>query len=77
MFLCGWNKAYLARPMFATNYRKFIYQNLALELHKRDIHDFMITKTSTLDESTSLGICHRFVDRDYYGLDANPDYLPI
>ena len=56
MFLCGWNKAYLARPMFAVNYRNFIRQNLASELHKRNIHDFMIAKTSTLDESTSFGI---------------------
>jgi hypothetical protein len=77
MFLCGWNKAYLARPMFAINYRDFIRQNLASELHLRDIHDFMIAKTSTLDESTSFGICHRFTDRDYYGLDSDPDYLPI
>ncbi len=80
MFLCGWNKAYLARPMFALNYRNFIYQSLASELHIRNIgniHDFMITKTSTLDDSTSFGIAYRFVDRDYYGLDSNPDYIPI
>ena len=77
MFLCGWNKAYLARPMFAVNYRNFIRQNLASELHTRDIHDFMIAKTYTLDESTSFGLCYRFVDRDYYGLDSDPDYLPV
>jgi hypothetical protein len=77
MFLCAWNKAYLARPIFAASYRNFIRQKLASELHKRDIHDFIITKTSTLDESTSFGICHRFVDRDYYGLDSDPDYLPV
>lgn len=77
MFLCGWNKAYLARPLFVVRYRDFIRQHLASELHLRDIHDFTITKTSTLDESTSFGICHRFSDRDYYGLDSDPDYLPI
>jgi hypothetical protein len=77
MFLCGWNKAYLARPMFAVKYRDFIRQHLASELHKRNLHDFMIAKTSTLDESTSFGIFNRFVDRDYHGLDSEPDYLPV
>ena len=77
MFLCGWNKAYLARPMFAVKYRDFIRHHLASELHKRNLHDFMIAKTSTLDESTSFGIFYRFTDRDYYGLDSEPDYLPV
>lgn len=77
MFLCGWNKAYLARPMFAVKYRDFIRQHLASELHRRNLHDFMIAKTSTLDESTSFGIFYRFTDRDYYGLDSEPDYLPV
>ncbi len=76
MFLCGWNKAYLARPLFAFNYRNFIRQALASELHQREIDDFMLTKTSTLDESTSFGIIDRFTDRDYYGLDSDPDFLP-
>jgi predicted O-methyltransferase YrrM len=78
MVLCGWNKAYLARPMFALNYRHFIRQKLADELHSREIHQFVITKTATLDESTAFGICdQRFVDRDYYGLDSDPDFLPV
>lgn len=75
MFLCGWNKAYLARPLFAFNYRNFIRQALAAELHQREIDDFILTKTTTLDESTSFGIVHRFTDRDYYGLDSDPDFL--
>jgi len=76
MFLCGWNKAYLARPLFAPHYRSFIQQFLAAELHLRDVHDFMLAKTATLDESGAFGICYRFVDRDYYGLDSNPDFIP-
>lgn len=77
ILLCAWNKAYLVRPLFALNYRNFISSKLSSELHQRDIHDFMIVKTSTLDESTAFGIVHRFADRDYYGLDSDPDNLPI
>jgi hypothetical protein len=76
MFLCGWNKAYLARPLYALHYRAFVHQFLAAELHCRAVHDFMLTKTATIDESGAFGICHRFADRDYYGLDSNPDFIP-
>jgi hypothetical protein len=76
MFLCGWNKAYLARPIFALHYRSFVRRFLAAELHLRDVHDFMLAKTATLDETGAFGICSRFVDRDYYGLDSNPDFIP-
>ena len=76
MFLCGWNKAYLARPLYALHYRSFVRQFLATELHHRNVHDFLLTKTATIDESGAFGICHRFTDRDYYGLDSNPDFIP-
>ena len=77
MFLCGWNKAYLCRPQSAPFYRKFIVQNLADELHQRDIHNFTITKTAAIEETSAFGICPRLRDQDYYGLDSSPQTLPL
>ena len=77
MVLCGWNKAYLCRPQFAPFYRKFIVQNLADELHQRDLHNFTITKTAAIEETSAFGICPRLRDQDYYGLDSSPQTLPL
>jgi hypothetical protein len=53
-----------------------IREDLGESLHNRDIHDFMICKTTTTQETPCFGIGYRFKDRDYYGLDANPDDIP-
>ena len=76
LILIGWNKAYFSRPLFARKYLSMIRKNLAESLHQRDINDFIICKTTTQEETECFGICHRFQDRDYYGLDSNPDDLP-
>jgi predicted O-methyltransferase YrrM len=76
LILCGWNKGYLARPLEARKYLKMIREDLGESLHNRDIHDFMICKTTTTQETSCFGIGYRFKDRDYYGLDANPDDIP-
>jgi len=77
LFLCGWNKAYFARPLFARVYRAMVRESLAEALHGRGIHAFQITKTAPLDECGAFGITDRFVDRDYYGMDDSPDELPL
>jgi len=77
MFLCGWNKAYLCRPQFGPSCRKFIMENLARDLHQRELHNFTITKTAAIDETSAFGICSRLRGQDYYGLDSNPANLPI
>lgn len=77
MFLCGWNKAYLARPIFARTYRQWIREHMAAGLHSRGMHQFTLWKTATLDESAAIGIGVRMTDRDWQGLDTNPDDIPI
>jgi hypothetical protein len=76
LILTASHKAYLARPLFARTYLKMIRETLATSLHQRDIHDFMICKSTTNEETPCFGISSRWQDRDYYGLDANPDDLP-
>jgi hypothetical protein len=75
--LVGWNKAYLCRPLYARFYRRFIVQDLAAQLRQRNITEFSITKTTSLEESPTFGICTRLKDQDYYGLDSNPGELPL
>lgn len=77
IILCGWNKAYLCRPQTAPFYRSFIIKQLAEEIHRRDYHNFTITKTAALEETSAFGISPRFRDYDYYGLDSSPEKLPI
>jgi hypothetical protein len=76
LILTAWNKAYLARPLFARKYLEMIHDTLGPSLHQRNIHHFMICKSTTREETTCYGISHRWQDRDYYGLDINPDDLP-
>jgi predicted O-methyltransferase YrrM len=75
--LVGWNKAYLCRPLHARFYRRFIVHDLAAQLRQRNITAFSITKTTSLEESPTFGICARLKDQDYYGLDSNPKELPL
>jgi len=77
MFLCGHIKAYLARPLFARRYRQWILEKMAPALHLRNVHDFTLYKSSTLDESTAFGIGERMGNRDWRGLDATPDEIPL
>jgi hypothetical protein len=76
LILTGWNKAYLARPLFARQYLEMIRETLGSSLHQRNIHDFVICKTTTREETSCYGIGRRWQDRDYYGLDSNSDDIP-
>lgn len=73
LILTGWNKAYLARPLFARKYLTMIRETLGVNLQQRNIDNFMICKTTTREETSCYGISHRWQDRDYYGLDNDPD----
>jgi len=73
LFACGHNKGYLARPTYARHYMQMIRSSLGAGLHERGFSEFTLCKTSPADDFNCWGICERFVDRDYYGLDPNPD----
>jgi hypothetical protein len=73
LFACGHNKGYLARPTYARHFSLMIRSSLAAELRQRGFSEFTLFKTSSADDYNCWGICQRFGDRDYYGLDANPD----
>lgn len=75
LFACGQNKGYLARPTYARHYMDMIRSSLAAGLHARGFTDFTLFKTSPVNDFNCWGIGQRFRDRDYYGLDSNPDEL--
>lgn len=75
MFLVGYNKAYLSRPGSVWCYRTLMKNGLAEYLRVRSVTDFLVCKTTPTEESACYGIGYRFVDRDYYGLDAAPDMM--
>jgi predicted O-methyltransferase YrrM len=73
--LCGENKVYLARPTFAHLYFAMIRTELANGLKSRGVDNLTIFKTSPCGDFNGWGIQHRRDDRDYYGLDTNPDLI--
>lgn len=75
LIFCGENKAYLSRPTSAHRYYKMIRENLASELRERGICNLTLFKTSPVGDSNTWGAGRRYLDRDYYGLDENPDAL--
>ena len=75
LVLCGDNKAYLCRPTYAYKYLELIRQQLAPELMARGYTTFTLFKTSPTGDSNCWGIAPRRGERDYYGLDADPDLI--
>jgi hypothetical protein len=73
LFACGHNKGYLARPTYAGRYMQMIRASLGAGLRERGFTEFTLFKTSPASDFNCWGICPRFLDRDYYGLDPNPD----
>lgn len=73
LFACGYNKGYLARPTYARHYLEMIRNSLATELRARGVTDFTLWKTSPGEDFDCWGIHFRYGDRDYRGLDSNPD----
>lgn len=75
MLLCGENKAYLARPTSAAVYTDMFQSTFAAELKTRGVLDLTIFKTSPTSDYLAWGLNRRCQDRDYYGLDSNPDVI--
>lgn len=75
LVLCGQNKAYFARPNFAHVYLNLIKTAFATELKARGVTNLTLYKTSPTGDYNGWGISWRRDDRDYYGLDSNPDLI--
>lgn len=75
LILCGHNKAYFARPTYAYRYLSWIRSAFAVELKARGVGNQTLFKTSPTGDYNGWGVAARVHDRDYYGLDENPDVI--
>ncbi|SDS27168.1 class I SAM-dependent methyltransferase [Opitutus sp. GAS368] len=73
LFACGYNKGYMVRPTYARHYLQMIRDTLAKELRARGLDNFTLWKTSPGADFDCWGIHFRYGDRDYRGLDSNPN----
>jgi predicted O-methyltransferase YrrM len=77
LFLCGYNKGYLARPHAMQKYLQAVRQDLARGLTTRGFTDFTIFKTDYPNEVNAFGVvAGRWKDLEYYGLDEDPEQIP-
>ncbi len=74
LFLCGFNKAYLARPHFVHQYLEFCHERLpaALELRGQTV---TVAKTTFAGEMNTFGVGPRMQDRALRGPDWEPDKI--
>jgi predicted O-methyltransferase YrrM len=76
LFLCGYNKGYLARPNAIRKYLDAVRQDLAREITARGFADFTIFKTDSANMVNAFGIVKgRWKDLEYYGLDEDPNQI--
>ena len=77
LFLCGYNKGYLARPGAMQKYLRAIRQGLASGISARGFTNFTIFKTDYPNAINAFGVVEgRFQDFEYYGLDEDPAQIP-
>ncbi|MEM7411095.1 MAG: class I SAM-dependent methyltransferase [Myxococcota bacterium] len=74
LFLCGHNKAYLARPQFIRELLPFCANQLAGELEQRGVQA-MLTKTTWPAEMNCFGVVARDGDRTHRGPDWELDAI--
>jgi len=72
MFLCGFNKAYIARGPHHRELLQSLRTGLADWLDRCGFSDFTIFKTDFPGRCNSFGIGPRWQQYDYYGLDEDP-----
>jgi predicted O-methyltransferase YrrM len=76
LFLCGYNKGYLARPGAMQKYLQSIRQDLANGIIARGFTNFTIFKTDYPNAINAFGVVKgRFQDLEYYGLDEEPERI--
>ena len=77
LFLCGFNKGYLCRPVAARQYLEQIRASLYDEMSSRGFSQVTIWKTTEPDDMNAFGITERYVDFSYRGLDWDPKRFNI
>jgi predicted O-methyltransferase YrrM len=76
LFLCGYNKAYLARPGALPKYLQAIRERLASAMTTCGFTDFTIYKTDHPYVVNAFGVDEpRWQDFEYHGLDEDPKHL--
>jgi hypothetical protein len=76
LFLCGYNKAYLARPHFVHRYLEACATRLPAQLEARGVVA-TISKTTYPAELNTFGIGPRFQDMPLRGPDWDPNTIRI
>ena len=77
LFLCGFFKAYLARPKYVADYLAFIRDDLGEQLRRRDFAErISFFKTTVPDDYNCFGM-GRFEGRAMIGLDWDKDRILI
>ena len=75
MFFCGFNKAYLIRPMAFPHYLEHIAGDLMSDLKKNGITDVMLCKTTHPQDMNCFGLVTPWENREFRGPDWNKDLL--
>jgi predicted O-methyltransferase YrrM len=76
LFLCGYNKGYLARPGAMPKYLQAIRERLGTAMNACGFSDFTIYKTDYPNVVNAFGINGRWKDFVYHGLDEDPQTIP-
>ena len=77
LFLCGFFKAYLARPKHVADYLAFVRDDLGEQLRQRDFAErISFFKTTVPDDCNCFGM-GRFEGRAMIGLDWDKDRILI
>jgi hypothetical protein len=77
LFLCGFGKGYICRTAFAATYLEFLRDRMLSELHRRDLNNVTIWKTTDPDDMNCFGLTAKQLAFDYKGPDWAPDTIPI
>ena len=77
LFLYGFGKGYLCRPPAKHAYLSYIKESIFADMAARGCAEITIFKTNTPNELNCFGIGPRFMDFDYYGLDADQSAVVI
>jgi predicted O-methyltransferase YrrM len=75
MFLCGFNKAYVARPEQLRRYLTFVRNELGEGLLQLGVKDFTIFKTDYPGTVNCFGMGRQWQQLMYYGLDEAPNEI--
>ena len=75
LFLCGFNKGYLIRPMAFPNYMNHVAGDLVSDLKKNGINKVTLCKTTYPEDMNCFGLVPSWNNREFRGLDLHKDLL--